>query len=832
MITAPIGPLTRILMMWPVGLDVADARQTLEDGGRDRRREGQLDVVEGELADGLDPVDLDEAALADDGDPVTGAVDLVDDVRRQEDGPAVVAGLADEPEERLLDERVEARGRLVEDEQVRPVLERDDQPDLLLVAPRVLLVPPARVEVERLDQLRDVRLVDAAAQVAEVRDRLGAGQSVVQVELAGQVADATMDRDRIGGRLDAEDLGAAGGRPDQVEQDAHRGRLAGAVRSQEPEDLALGDLQIEVDDPPVLPVGLGQSFGLDDGGHITSLRRHTTGFSTRPSRLRAPRRRRNGRDRSTSAAATAVVSGTARTIPMLPTTARTTSTAIDLARRGQERVLATGSEQHDERQRGADVGKEQGVDRGRDVRPADVHGPRRQDHARQRRAGLVELADRGGLGERHVVEDAERSEDDPGEEQPADVDVRQADGLEVGGILRPAELGEPRELVEHERETRDQRQRRERADPGGEGLRPEALGQQEGRDGDPGRGQDRDPDRIAAGQDQRDDDLDDHHEGQRERDQRPDAAPAADDRHRDREDPEQDRQDRDAIQVADGDDLAIGLLRGVDDDLVADVVARQVLGPGRPLEEPVDRLARPRTGRDLEPDIRARRVGRREELDDRAAQQLDGRWLRRRWAQVRDEEDDPEQEDEAARQRACVSAQTAERDLDRPARLPDPRCATRHVAGFEARWAASARSFRTRRCASTRLASEARPRRTRIPVQRSNGSNVAAWMTFVPPATGSSRQLHSLSKPDAVTRTRKRESGRASRLSTCAASRNRPSRVRAERVVAAAGQAGAAGPSRSSGNRTAVPAGSWSVAQTVRGEACTKTRRSTAPLSA
>ena len=34
------------------------------------------------------------------------------------------------------------------------------------------------------------------------------------------------------------------------------------------------------------------------------------------------------------------------------------------------------------------------------------------------------------------------------------------------------------------------------------------------------------------------------------------------------------------------------------------------------------------------------------------------------------------------------------------------------------------------------------------PVQRSNGSNVAAWITRVPPATGSSRQLHSLSNPE------------------------------------------------------------------------------------
>ena len=48
----------------------------------------------------------------------------------------------------------------------------------------------------------------------------------------------------------------------------------------------------------------------------------------------------------------------------------------------------------------------------------------------------------------------------------------------------------------------------------------------------------------------------------------------------------------------------------------------------------------------------------------------------------------------------------------------------------------------------------------------------------------------------AVTRSRKRESGRASRLSTRASSRSSPSRARAERVVAAAGQVGAAGPKR------------------------------------
>ena len=101
---------------------------------------------------------------------------------------------------------------------------------------------------------------------------------------------------------------------------------------------------------------------------------------------------------------------------------------------------------------------------------------------------------------------------------------------------------------------------------------------------DAGGGQDRDEDRVVAGEDERDDDLDDHDERQRERDQRPNAAPSADDRHGDSEDRQQEGQRRDPVQVADGDDRAVRLLRDVDDDLVADLVARQVLlartGPG------------------------------------------------------------------------------------------------------------------------------------------------------------------------------------------------------------------------------------------------------------
>ena len=167
-------------------------------------------------------------------------------------------GLADDLVERLLDERVEARRRLVEDQQVGPVLERDDQADLLLVALRVLLELAARVDVEARDQLGLVGRIDAAAQVGEVFDRLAAGQLVVERELARQVAEPPVDRDGIDGRVDAEDARSAGRRPDVVEQRPDRRRLAGAVGAEEAERLALLDDEVDVDDPAMAAVRLGE----------------------------------------------------------------------------------------------------------------------------------------------------------------------------------------------------------------------------------------------------------------------------------------------------------------------------------------------------------------------------------------------------------------------------------------------------------------------------------------------------------------------------------------------------------------------------------------------
>jgi hypothetical protein len=73
------------------------------------------------------------------------------------------AGFADKGIELLRDQRVEARGGLVEHQQVRPVLQRDHQADLLLVALGVFLEPPVQVHLQPLRQRRLVGGVDSPA---------------------------------------------------------------------------------------------------------------------------------------------------------------------------------------------------------------------------------------------------------------------------------------------------------------------------------------------------------------------------------------------------------------------------------------------------------------------------------------------------------------------------------------------------------------------------------------------------------------------------------------------------------------------------------------------
>ena len=94
---------------------------------------------------------------ADDRHAVAQLLDLGEDVAREQHRPAGLARLLDAGLEDRLLQRVEARGRLVEHEQLGVGRERGDERDLLPVALRVGAALLRRVELEALEQLRAPR---------------------------------------------------------------------------------------------------------------------------------------------------------------------------------------------------------------------------------------------------------------------------------------------------------------------------------------------------------------------------------------------------------------------------------------------------------------------------------------------------------------------------------------------------------------------------------------------------------------------------------------------------------------------------------------------------
>ena len=93
---------------------------------------------------------LDRLSQPDDRDPVAESLDLGQDVAGQEHRPSAAPFLLNALLEDLSHQRVEPRGRLVQQQQLDVGSKRGDQPDLLLVTlgVRPSLLP--RVEVEPL----------------------------------------------------------------------------------------------------------------------------------------------------------------------------------------------------------------------------------------------------------------------------------------------------------------------------------------------------------------------------------------------------------------------------------------------------------------------------------------------------------------------------------------------------------------------------------------------------------------------------------------------------------------------------------------------------------
>ena len=208
-------------------------------------------------------------ARAQDRDPVAERLDLRQDVGRQEHRLATLAGIGHALAERPLHQRVQAARRLVEEQQIGPGHQPGDEDELLPIALGVRPDLLRRVELEPVDQQVPVRDVDMTLDATQQVQRLLARQRGPQVDLARHVRDAAMRLDGIGLAVDAEDLRPSRRRADQPQQQAERGRLPRAVRTQVAEHLALRYLDVQGHQRVRGAEGLRQILGSGRDHHQT-----------------------------------------------------------------------------------------------------------------------------------------------------------------------------------------------------------------------------------------------------------------------------------------------------------------------------------------------------------------------------------------------------------------------------------------------------------------------------------------------------------------------------------------------------------------------------------
>ena len=274
------GPLDAAADVLVVDLDVAPDRTQPLGGGGEVRHVGDLEVdeVAGDLRlEVVRGVAGDDLAVVDDDDAVAELVGLVEVVRGEEDGRAApVAQVGDVGPQVRAGLRVQARGRLVEEHQGRLVDQAhgDVEPAPLATGHRLGLPVPQAVELELVEQLVPAPTGILRRHPVEhpvvghlvTGSRRAAGGTAL-----GHVADAPTHLLGLADHVVARDRRRTRGRPQERREHPQRRRLPGAVRTEEADHLALGDVDVDVVDGadlrlrPPLPrlEGLDQPAGVD-----------------------------------------------------------------------------------------------------------------------------------------------------------------------------------------------------------------------------------------------------------------------------------------------------------------------------------------------------------------------------------------------------------------------------------------------------------------------------------------------------------------------------------------------------------------------------------------
>ena len=258
--------------------DLADRRELAQRRVQLGRvaRNGQLDVHGVAVQPGLQLVRAagrHDRATLDDGQLAGEPVGLLQVVRGQQDGEAFARG---QPRDLIPHRgarlRVQARGRLVEEQHLRPVDQPHGHVEPALHAAGVGPDHPARGagQVEPLQQLAGPPVQPPAAQALDAAGQqqvLPAGGGRVGPGSLGDHADGAAHGSGLGAHVETGHAGRPGIGLRQGSEDLDGGGLAGPVGAEQPEDRALLNREAEpVESADFLGVGLDEIAGLDGQG--------------------------------------------------------------------------------------------------------------------------------------------------------------------------------------------------------------------------------------------------------------------------------------------------------------------------------------------------------------------------------------------------------------------------------------------------------------------------------------------------------------------------------------------------------------------------------------
>src|SRR5688572_8186568 len=228
------------------GPGCVSCHRSLRLQGRDEDLLQRLAVL---LARAIGLLRQDVAAAIDDREFVDQPLELRDEMRGHQHRPprriAVLIGANDGSDEFAPDDRIESRGRLVEDQQIGLRTNGADQRELRALTLRQVLSLLCQVESELPDQRRLEVAIPPRAVGGEVGQGIVDGHPRIERHLIGDVREQRLHLDLVAHRVESEDTRLAAGGAEQIEQALDGRRLAGAVSAEQAVTAARGDAQRE-----------------------------------------------------------------------------------------------------------------------------------------------------------------------------------------------------------------------------------------------------------------------------------------------------------------------------------------------------------------------------------------------------------------------------------------------------------------------------------------------------------------------------------------------------------------------------------------------------------